>query len=84
LSPGSYAILARKPVLKDLQPLGISQVAFARHVHVPVQRINVTVRGKRGVTPETTWLFAQAFGTSPEFGLNLDLPVRSPSAATVD
>jgi addiction module HigA family antidote len=29
------------------------------------------VRGKRGVTPDTAWLFAQAFGTTPEFWLNL-------------
>jgi len=54
-----------------LHPLGITQVALARHVGVPVQRINEIVRGKRGVTPETAWLFAQAFGTSPEFWLNL-------------
>jgi len=29
------------------------------------------VRGRRGVTPETAWLFAEALGTSPEFWLNL-------------
>ena len=29
------------------------------------------VLGKRGVTPETAWLFADALGTSPEFRLNL-------------
>ena len=54
-----------------LIPLGLSQVAFARHIRVPVQRINEIVRGKRGVTPETAWLFAEAFGTIPEFWLNL-------------
>ncbi len=54
-----------------LKPLGLSQVAFAEHIRVPVQRINEIVRGKRGVTPETAWLFAQALGTSPEFWLNL-------------
>jgi addiction module HigA family antidote len=54
-----------------LTPLGISQVAFAGHIGVPVQRVNEIVRGKRGVTPETAWLFAQALGTSPEFWLNL-------------
>jgi addiction module HigA family antidote len=54
-----------------LNPLGLSQVAFAGHIGVPVQRINEIVRGKRGITPETAWLFAQAFGTSPEFWLNL-------------
>lgn len=54
-----------------LNPLGLSQVAFADHIGVPVQRVNEIVRGKRDVTPETAWLFAEALGTSPEFWLNL-------------
>jgi antitoxin HigA-1 len=54
-----------------LNPLGLSQVAFAGHIGVPVQRVNEIVRGKRGITPETAWLFAEALGTSPEFWLNL-------------
>ena len=54
-----------------LNPLGITQVAFAGHIGVPVQRVNEIVRGKRGITPETAWLLAGAFGTSPEFWLNL-------------
>ena len=54
-----------------LAPLGISQVALAAHIGVPVQRVNELVRGKRGVTPETAWLLAQAFETTPDFWLNL-------------
>ena len=54
-----------------LIPLEMSQVAFAEHIGVPVQRVNEIVRGKRGITPETAWLFSQAFGTTPEFWLNL-------------
>jgi addiction module HigA family antidote len=54
-----------------LRPMSISQVAFARHVGVPLQRINEIVRGKRGITPDTAWRFAQAFGTTPEFWMNL-------------
>lgn len=54
-----------------LNPLGLSQVAFAEHLKIPVQRVNEIVRGKRGITPETAWLFAEALGTSPEFWLNL-------------
>jgi addiction module HigA family antidote len=60
-------ILARE----YLQPLELTQVDFAAHVGVPVQRINEIVRGKRGITPDTAWLFAQALGTTPEFWLNL-------------
>jgi antitoxin HigA-1 len=66
-----------------LIPLELSQVAFARHIGVPVQRINEIVRGKRGVTPDTAWLFAQALGTTPEFWINLqsayDLARNRPS-----
>ena len=54
-----------------LKPLDLTQVALADHLGVPVQRINELVRGKRGVTPETAWLLSQAFGTTPEFWINL-------------
>jgi len=53
-----------------LKPLGVTQVAFARHIGVPVQRINELIRGKRGVTPETAWLLSQALGTTPQFWVN--------------
>jgi addiction module HigA family antidote len=46
-------------------------VVFARHVGVPLQRINEIVRGKRGVTPDTAWRLAQSLGTTPEFWMNL-------------
>jgi addiction module HigA family antidote len=60
-------------VLKEefLDQMGISQVAFAQHIGVPLQRVNEVVRGKRGITPETAWLFAQALGTTPQFWMNL-------------
>ena len=65
-----------------LQPLGLSQVELAEHLGVPVQRINEIVRGKRGVTPATAWLLAQAFDTTPDFWLSLqtnyDLAVSRP------
>jgi len=54
-----------------LRPLGLTQVEFALHIGVPVQRVNEIVRGKRGITPDTAWLFAQALATTPEFWLNL-------------
>lgn len=66
-----------------LSALGITQVALAAHIGVPVQRVNELTRGKRGVTPDTAWLLAQAFDTSPEFWLNLqatyDLAQSRPS-----
>ena len=54
-----------------LAPLGITQVALAEHIGVPVQRVNEIVRGKRGITPETAWLLGEALGTTPQFWLNL-------------
>lgn len=65
-----------------LEPLGVTQVALAKHIGVPVQRINEIVRRKRGVTPETAWLLSQALDTTPEFWVNLqashDLAVNRP------
>lgn len=66
-----------------LAPLGITQVAFAAHLGVPVQRINELIRGKRGVTPQTAWLLAAALNTTPEFWVNLqtahDLALNRPA-----
>ena len=54
-----------------LRPLGITQVAFSKHIKVSLQRVNEIIRGKRGVTPETAWLLSQALGTTPELWINL-------------
>ena len=54
-----------------LEPLGLTQVKLAAHIGVSVQRINEIIRGKRGITPATAWLLAQAFGTTPQFWVNL-------------
>jgi len=54
-----------------LVPLGITQVALAGHLGVPVQRVNELVRGKRGITPQTAWLLSEALNTTPEFWVNL-------------
>ena len=66
-----------------LKPLGVTQVDFAAHIGVPLQRVNEIVRGKRGVSPETSWLFSGALGTTPEFWINLqaahDLAVSRPA-----
>lgn len=65
-----------------LKPLDLTQVALANHIGVPVQRVNEIVRGKRGITPETAWLLAGAFETTPSFWINLqthyDLATRRP------
>jgi len=70
-------------LLKEfLKPLELSQKALATHIGIPVQRVNEIVRGKRGVSPDTAWLFSEAFNTSAEFWLNLqaahDLSLHKP------
>ena len=65
-----------------LRPLEVTQVAFAEHLGVSVQRVNELIRGKRGITPETAWLLSQALGTTPQFWVNLqtnhDLALNRP------
>jgi len=65
-----------------LTPLGITQVEFAAHLGIPVQRVNEIVNGKRGITSATAWLFAEALETTPQFWLNLqtnrDLALNRP------
>lgn len=58
-------------LLEFLTPMGLTQVELATHLRIPIQRVNEIIKAKRGVTPETAWLFAGALGTTPEFWLNL-------------
>lgn len=71
-------------LLKEfLEPIGITQKAFAIHIGVSVQRINEIIRGKRGISSNTAWLFSKALNTTPEFWLNLqathDLSIHRPN-----
>ena len=65
-----------------LKPLGITQTRLAGHIGVTVQRVNEIINRRRGISPETAWLLAQAFGISPQFWLNLqnqyDLATQRP------
>ena len=54
-----------------LKPLGISQRNLADDIHVPYQRVNELVNGRRGVTPSTALRLAKYFGNSPGFWLSL-------------
>ena len=54
-----------------LQPLRLTQAEFARALHVPLNRVNELVRGKRGITPDSALLFSEYFRNSPEFWMNL-------------
>jgi addiction module HigA family antidote len=56
-----------------LNPMGLTQRAVADAIHVPFQRINDIVNGRRGVSPETALWLAKYFSTSPDFWMNLQL-----------
>lgn len=54
-----------------MKPLGISRNQLARDLDVPVSRVGDIVSGARGISADTALRLAEAFGTSPEFWLNL-------------
>ena len=56
-----------------LQPMGLTQRQLADRIHVPYQRVNEIVHGKRGVTPHTALRLAKFFNTSVDFWMNLQL-----------
>lgn len=56
-----------------LKPLHISQQALADAIHVPFQRINEIVHGRRSVTPSTALRLSKYLGTSPGYWMNLQL-----------
>jgi addiction module HigA family antidote len=61
-------------LLKEfLEPMGITQRELADLIHVPYQRVNELVNGRRGVSPSTALRLAKFFGVSPDFWLNLQL-----------
>lgn len=56
-----------------LKPMEITQSELAQRIHVPYQRINELVNGKRGITPATALRLAKFFGMSAGFWMNLQL-----------
>ena len=56
-----------------LDPMGISQRDLADNIHVPYQRINEIVNGRRGITPSTALRLAKFFDMSADFWMNLQL-----------
>lgn len=50
-----------------LKPMGLTQRELADAIHVPYQRINEIINGRRGMTPSTALRLSRFFGVSPEF-----------------
>jgi addiction module HigA family antidote len=51
-------------------PLGLTQRELAKAIHVPYQRVNEIVNGRRGMTPSTALRLAKLFGVSADFWMN--------------
>jgi len=56
-----------------LKPFGMSQTELSRQMHVPIQRVNTLINGKRDMTAETAILLSKVFKTSSEFWMNLQV-----------
>jgi len=96
-APGADRLPLRRPPTHPgemlraeiLEPLGVSQSAFAVRLGVSFPRLNEIVRGKRGVTPDTALRLERVTGMRAEFWLGLqqdwDLwhALRSPAAAEI-
>ncbi|MBS0629748.1 MAG: HigA family addiction module antidote protein [Verrucomicrobia bacterium] len=75
----------RKPTLPGkilleefLEPLGISQSAFANHLggSWTQPKLSAIIRGKRSITEEIALDFGDALGTSAEFWIGLQSDVH--------
>jgi antitoxin HigA-1 len=56
-----------------LIPMGLTQRELANAIHVPYQRVNDVINGRRGITPSTALRLAKFFGNTPAFWMNLQL-----------
>ncbi|MCX6080619.1 MAG: HigA family addiction module antitoxin [Chloroflexi bacterium] len=56
-----------------LNPMGLTQRELASAIHVPYQRVNDIVNGRRGITPSTALRLAKYFSMTPDFWMNVQL-----------
>lgn len=56
-----------------LKPMGLTQRELADAIHVPYQRINELINGKRGMTPSPALRLEKYFGVSADVWMKLQL-----------
>lgn len=56
-----------------LKPMDLTQRDLADAIHVPYQRVNEIINGRRGITPGTALRLAKFFGVSAAFWMNMQL-----------
>ncbi len=54
-----------------LEPMDISANKLAKHIEVPANRVTAIINGQRGVSGDTALRLSSAFGTTPDFWINL-------------
>jgi antitoxin HigA-1 len=60
-------------LLKEfLEPLGVQQTEFAKHLGWSYVRLNELINGKRGVSADSALALSEALGTTPDFWLRLN------------
>ncbi len=65
LPPGDF-------IREEIEARGWTQSDLATILGRPLTAVNQIITGRRAVTPETAKSRAEAFGTSPEFWMNLE------------
>ena len=58
-------------LLDELEEIGITQTALAKHIGVLPKTVNEICRGKRGISADMAMKLSKALGASPQFWLNL-------------
>lgn len=58
-----------------LEPLGVTQAAFAKHIGVTNARLSEIIHGKRPVTMDSALRFERALGFSAESWMRMQLTV---------
>lgn len=59
-------------LLKEfLEPMGLSQIEFAKHLGWTYARLNEIINGKRGITASSALALSDALSIEPEFWMNL-------------
>jgi addiction module HigA family antidote len=56
-----------------LEPMGLTQRAFAKRLGWTVAKLNELINGKRGITADSALDLSGELGTSPEVWLNLQM-----------
>jgi addiction module HigA family antidote len=56
---------------EEIEALGLSARKFAEHIHVPHNAVTAIMNGERSISAQMAIRLGQAFGTTPQYWLNL-------------